>query len=111
VNNVVIVNSEQMGHGDARLGSLLVDKFLQTIVGTLGAGDVLAFYNTGVKLICEGSAVLEPLRKLQVDGVELLACGTCLDHYELRPYVAVGRASTMREITGAMFTAERVITI
>ena len=43
--------------------------------------------------------------------MELLACGTCLDYLELRARIAVGRASNMREITGAMLVADKVITI
>jgi intracellular sulfur oxidation DsrE/DsrF family protein len=100
-----------MGRGHDHLGGLLMDKFLQTLADLPEKPVIVAFYNAGVKLLCEGSPVLEPLGKLQAAGVELLACGTCLEFFDLRPHIVVGRGSTMREITGALLTADKVITI
>ncbi len=111
MKTVVIVNSETMGRGNDKLGGVLIDKFLQTLADMPEKPVIVAFYNTGVRLLCEGSAVLEPLGKLQAAGVELLACGTCLEFFDLRPHIVVGRASNMREITGALLTADKVITI
>ena len=111
MKTVLIINSEGMGRGDEALGGVLIHKFLLTLAEMPDKPGIVAFYNSGVKLICEGSAVLEPLKALQAAEVDLLACGTCLDHYELRSHVAVGRASNMREITGAMLVADKVITI
>jgi selenium metabolism protein YedF len=111
MKTVLIINADSMGRGDERLGGLIIGKFLQTLADMPELPVAVAFYNSGVRLLCEGSPVLEPLGKLQTAGVELLGCGTCLDFLEVRAHVAVGRASNMREITGAMLTADKVITI
>ena len=94
-----------------RSAGCLIQKLLLTLAEMPEKPVAMAFYNSGVKLLCEGSPVLKPLQALAADGVELLACGTCLDYYELRARMAAGRASNMREITGAMLVADKVITI
>jgi selenium metabolism protein YedF len=111
VKTVFIINSDAMGRGHDRLGGVLMDKFLRTLADMPEKPVIIAFYNSGVRLLCEGSLVLEPLGMLQAAGVELLACGTCLDFFDLRPHILAGRASNMREITGALLTADKVITI
>jgi len=111
MKTVLVIHSEFMGRGDDKLGSVLAEKFLLTLADMPEKPAIVVFYNSGVKLMCEGSPVLEPLRSLQAAGVELLACGTCLDYYDLAAHIAVGRGSNMREIVGAMLTADKVITI
>ena len=83
MKTVVVLNRETMGRGDDTLGGVLIDKLLLTLADMPEKPVVMAFYNSGVRLMCDGSPVLEPLRQLQAAGVELLACGTCLDY--LRP--------------------------
>jgi intracellular sulfur oxidation DsrE/DsrF family protein len=102
VKTVFVINSDTMGRGHDRL---------QTLVDMPEKPLIVAFYNGGVRLLCEGSPVLDPLGKLQAAGVELLACGTCLDFFELRAHILVGRASNMREITSALLTADKVVTL
>jgi len=51
--------------------------------------------NTGVKLTGPGSPVLYYLKKLEKQGVEILACITCLDYFELKDKTLVGKPSTM----------------
>lgn len=111
MKTVVVLNSDGMGRGDEKLGGVLIAKYLLTLAEMPGKPVAVAFYNSGVKLLCQGSPVVEPLRTLESAGVELLACGTCLDYFELRAQMVVGRASNMREITGAMLVADKVITI
>jgi selenocysteine lyase/cysteine desulfurase len=44
-------------------------------------------------------------------GVEILACGTCLGHYELKDHVAVGEVSNMYTIAETMLGASRTISL
>jgi len=54
--------------------------------------------NGGVRLAVEGSESLVNLRRLAAAGVEVLACGTCLEFLGLKDALAVGRVSNMYEI-------------
>ena len=108
---VVQVTSDRMGRGDDELGALLLRSFLKTqaLLEPRHRPDTVIFYNAGVRLCCEGSDLLEDLRKLEAQGVELIACGTCLNYYGLAPRLAVGRGSDMLEIASRLAGAGRIV--
>jgi peroxiredoxin family protein len=49
-------------------------------------------------LTTEGSDVIDILKQLEEKGVEILSCGTCLDFYNLKDKLSVGRVTNMYEI-------------
>jgi selenium metabolism protein YedF len=108
---VVIVNAEAMGRGDEGLGAKLLGSYLRTLVGLEAKPDAIVFYNAAVRLLGPGSASLEALRALDDAGVDLLACVTCLEFYDLTAKLAVGHVSNMREIAQRTMAAAKVITI
>jgi selenium metabolism protein YedF len=108
---VLLVASSTLGRGDDELGSVL----MRTFIHTLGESEIkphkIIFMNSGVKLVAQGSEIIDDLRSLEKDSVEILACGTCLGHYGLKDAVEVGRVSNMYEITTALMKAAKVISI
>ena len=109
---VLLVPSETMGRGEhEELGSILVRGFFHTLGELDKRPDTLIFLNSGVKLVVEGSPVLEDLQTLQNEGVEILACGTCLGYYELKEKLAVGEVSNMYTIAETLLGAGRLITL
>ena len=108
---VVVVSAETMGRGDDGLGAKILGSFLRTL-GTLEPQpEAIVFYNGAVKLLGPGSASLEALGQLENAGVDLLACVTCLEFFDLTERLAVGTVSNMREITRRLVAAEKVVTI
>jgi selenium metabolism protein YedF len=109
-NATFVFGSDELGHGEPDLGRLL----LQLMVRTLADGDPaprrLIFLNTGVRLVCEGSPILDALRALEDKGVDLLACGTCLDYLGLLDLLRAGHVSNMHDIVGFLTTAGNLIT-
>jgi len=109
MGTVIFIGSEWIGRGDDDLGAVL----MRSAVRTLGALDPLPeaclFMNGGVKLCCEGSVTLDALRGLEELGVELLCCGTCLDWFDLKDELVVGRVSNMPELLSRQNAAQRVI--
>ena len=81
---VVYINSDLLGAGDEALGSFLMKAFLRTLLDLERRPDRLILINSGVRLASEGSQVLDSLTTLSEKGVEIVACGTCLDFYKLR---------------------------
>ena len=69
------------------------------------------FYTDGVKLVCEGSPVIDQLRVMSERGVELIVCSTCLDYFGWRDQVMVGIVGGMPDIIEAMNMAEKVISL
>ncbi len=65
--------------------------------------------NSGVFLTTEGSDLLEDLRGLAHEGIEILSCGTCLDYYKLKEKLEIGTVSNMFEIVALMADADRVL--
>lgn len=108
---VIVINNEIMGHGDAELGGILIRSFLHTLTEARAVPHTLIFYNTGVKLVVDGSPVLADLHELQKQGVTILACGTCLGHFGLKEKIAAGEVSNMYDITDTLTGAGKVVTL
>jgi intracellular sulfur oxidation DsrE/DsrF family protein len=66
------------------------------------------FWNTGVRLVGEGSWALGHLKDLEKEGVEVLACSTCLDYLELTEKQKVGKPTNMLKTIETMLTTEMV---
>ena len=69
----------------------------------------LYFTTEGVSLVATGSPILSSLKKLEANGVEMVACRTCLDYMGLRHRVEVGRVSAMEHIMTDMESASNVV--
>jgi intracellular sulfur oxidation DsrE/DsrF family protein len=110
MSTIVIVNTDGMGQGDAALGQRLLGNFLGK-ARRLPDLEALCFYNAGVKLLCADSPVLQHLAALSDAGVELVACGTCVDHFQLTGELRVGTVTGMDDIVGRMARATKVITL
>jgi len=109
---VLVVPSEFMGRGEhAELGEILIRGFFHTLGEVEPVPDTIIFFNSGVKLVVEGSPVVEDLQALRERGVEILACGTCLGYYGLKDKVAVGEVSNMYTIAETMLQAGKVVSL
>lgn len=108
---VVMVSSEFMGRGDNELGHILMRAWFHTLGEVEPLPGTIVFLNSGVKLAAGGSPVLDDLQALGERGVEILACGTCLGHYELKDKVAVGEVSNMYTIAETLLGAGKVVSL
>jgi peroxiredoxin family protein len=55
------------------------------------------------------SAVLQDIKNLEAQGVEVITCGTCLDFFEAKEKLAVGSVSNMYTIVEKISSASKVI--
>ena len=106
---VVYINSHLLGVGDDALGSILMRSFLKTLLDLEAKPSRLILINSGVQLASEGSEVLDTLRALSEEGIEIFSCGTCLDFYGLKEKVRVGVISNMYDIAQSLLEADRLI--
>ena len=104
----IFIGSEGLGKGDDKLGALLMANFLRLLGESKDKPKTIAFWNTGVKLCCEGSNVLAHLIKLAEQGVEIVACTTCLEYFNLIDKLKVGKPTTMIKSIEAMFSSDTV---
>jgi selenium metabolism protein YedF len=108
---VLFVSSDIMGRGEAELGNILVRAFFHTLGEVAPLPQQIIFVNTGVKLACEESPVLEDLQALEAQDIEMLVCGTCLGYFELKEKLAVGQVSNMYDIAEMMLNAGKVVNL
>lgn len=106
---ITLIGSEVMGSGDEELGRILMKNYLFTLTEMSELPDKLFFVNAGVKLACSGADTLEALEKLACQGVDIAACGLCLEFYGLKESLLVGRTTTMLEIAETLQGAGRII--
>jgi selenium metabolism protein YedF len=106
---VIVIAEDKMGRGNDELGYVLIRAFLHTVAGQAKKPDVMIFYNTGVKLTVQGSEVLDDLKQLENEGVQLLVCGTCLNYFEIKDKIAAGTVSNMYDIVETMSSAGRLL--
>ncbi len=110
-STVLVISSEFMGRGDDELGHILIRGFFHTLGEVEPLPDTIIFFNSGVKLVAQGSPVLDDLQDLHGQGIEVLACGTCLGHYDLKDKIAVGEISNMYTIAETMLGAGKVVNL
>lgn len=108
---MVMIATDRMGFGDDALGLKLMINFIKTLKEMGPALWRLVFVNNGVKLTIDGAATLEDLREYEDDGLKILVCGTCLDHFNLLEQKQVGETTNMLDIVTAMQLADKVINI
>ena len=112
---IVVINAPTMGIVDTTRGGTedFGRTLLCTFINTLAAQDVLPkqiiFYNGGVPLVAEGSDAVDDLKELSAKGVEIYACGACLNYYGLTDKVAVGTITNMFSIIEMMRQANRIV--
>lgn len=108
---MVLVSSAHMGHGDDGLGDMLMFNFLKTLKEMGSDLWRVAFVNSGVSFIAEGSEAVPVLQDLAVAGVHISACGACLAYFHLLDKVQVGEVANMLDIVTSMRLADSVVTI
>jgi len=106
---VLFIGSDQMGSGDSELGLVLMKNFIFSLTEADIVPDALYFVNGGVKLTIRGSEVLEPLEELANRGVDIASCGLCLEYFDVKDCLAVGRISNMLELVNALAGAGNII--
>lgn len=108
---MVMIATDRMGLGDDTLGKLLLINFIKTLAEMGDELWRLVFVNNGVKLTIGGSEVLDVLKGYEKEGMTILVCGTCLNHFNLLDKKEVGVTTNMLDIVTAMQLADKVINI
>mgnify|MGYP001767107845 CR=1 FL=1 len=111
MTTTILMTGETLGRGDDALGRRLATKLLHQLSTLPDKPHTIVFYNSAVRLLLEASPAHEALGALEREGVDLVACGTCVEHFGLNGQLGVGRVSDMREIATTMLAADKVVTV
>jgi intracellular sulfur oxidation DsrE/DsrF family protein len=110
-NAVILVNNNGMGRSDEALQLTLFGKYIELLMQNGELPAAICFYTDGVKLVCEGSPVIEELRALEAKKVHLIVCSTCLNYFNLQDKIQVGIVGGMGDILEAQSKAQKVIAL
>ncbi len=108
--NTVLIRSDKMGE-EEKLGRKLMRSFFRKITLKENSPEKIVLYNSAVKLAKENSPVSEEIRILNEKGVDIVACGTCVNYFELNEKVKNIRIGNMKEISEYIVNNARVVTI
>jgi sulfur relay (sulfurtransferase) complex TusBCD TusD component (DsrE family) len=100
-----------MGSADLTLQHKVLDTYLRLLLENNSLPAVICFYTDGVKLVVEGSSLIERLSQIEKRGVRLIICSTCLSYFGLVEKVKVGIVGGMQDIIEAQVRADKVITL
>lgn len=107
-SKTLLVTKNYLGEGSEELGQTLMKTFWYCVAEADVKPSKVYFINSGVKMVAQDSPHLENLKALADAGVEIAACGICLDFYGLKEQVAVGSITNLYAITDAMMTEPMV---
>lgn len=108
-DTVVVLASDKMGDGDEKLGRLLMKGFIYALTEQDELPQTVLIYNSGAYLSAASSESIADLKFLESQGVEVLTCGTCLNHYGLSEKLAVGMVTNMYVIVEKQMQAAKII--
>jgi selenium metabolism protein YedF len=107
--NVVYIGNNCMGKGDDNLGARLMRGFLRTWIDVTPKPWRMIFINSGVRLTTTDDEAVDAVSLLEDKGVEILSCGTCLQHFGLEGKLRVGKVTNMYEVIESLNGASKVI--
>jgi intracellular sulfur oxidation DsrE/DsrF family protein len=110
-DTVLIINNNGMGKGPQDLQLTLLSKYLELLEQQIDLPSAICFYTEGVRLVTEGSPVIEKLQLLEGKGVRLIVCSTCLNYFGLSEKIKIGIIGGMGDILEAQRLANKVITL
>ena len=110
-STLIQIIHDGMGSADSQLQHTLLRKYLLLLQENHTLPGAMCFYTSGVKMVVEGSPVLDVLQSMEAQGVRLIICKTCLDHYGLLEKVRVGIVGGMGDIIAAQWLADKVISL
>ncbi|MFC2821081.1 MAG: sulfurtransferase-like selenium metabolism protein YedF [Veillonella sp.] len=101
-NRVILMTKDYLGEGSEELGRNLMKTFWVCMLEADVKPSKIYFINSSVKMVVNDSVHLENIKKLADLGVEIAACGICLDYYGVKEELGVGSITNMYAITNAI---------
>lgn len=111
MNTAIVFNNYGMGIATEELRLILAENYLSITLKENQLPGFILFYAEGVKLVAEGSPVIETLKAIEKRGTKLIVCKTCLNYYNLIEKIKTGIIGTMMDICEIQSNVDKVITL
>ena len=106
---LLLLKSSSLGDGEPDLGEKLMKSLLNTIWESAILPAKIICMNSGIFLTTEGSQVVDILMRFEEQGAQILSCGTCLEYYDRKDKLIIGKPTNMKDTVNAMLNFERVV--
>jgi|GEM_PF-1748176 len=87
---ILLIGSDSIGSGNELVGKVLLRELIFDFANQEVIPAIIIFFNSGVKLCCEGSECLEDLNAHLEQGTEILVDEVSLDAFDLSDKLIVG---------------------
>mgnify|MGYP001271404797 CR=1 FL=1 len=94
-NKVILLASDQFGHGDPKLGETVLETFFTLLKQQNELPAAIFCMNRGVFTLTEQSFVSVHIKELAEKKVPVYACKTCVDYYQVEDKLITGEISGM----------------
>lgn len=111
LDTTLVFNNDGMGQGDETLCHRLATNYLNAIQEAETRPAAILLYASGVKLATFSSPCRKVLSELAAAGTRIIACRTCLDHYNLLDKVPENEIGNILMILEAQACAARLINL
>ncbi|MGE4267456.1 MAG: sulfurtransferase-like selenium metabolism protein YedF [Deferribacterales bacterium] len=108
-NIVVFVTGECVGNEEPELGRMLMKGFIGNLKHVNPLPKTVIFVNNSVRMVTLNLEVAETVKELEALGVEVLACGACLNYFNLVDELKAGKVSDALTVANKLFGADKVI--
>lgn len=105
----ILISSDKFGEGNDSVGDTLMIEYIDVLSEEDRLPNDIIFANSGVKLLCEGSKVIEGIKLLEEKRVKIYCSASCLKDYNIDDKLLVGKRVDMSEIVDIMNRAENFI--
>ncbi len=94
-NKVILLSSDQFGKGEKELGEGILETFFTLLKQNSELPKAIFCMNSGVFTLTENSFVSVHLKELEKKGVDVIACKTCVDYYDVENKLVAGKIGGM----------------
>ena len=114
VPKMMLFKSDRVGEGE--LGGMLINGFLKSLLHCDVLPQKILFINRGVLLTTDNKEVdnteiVEVLKELEKQGVEIYSCGSCLSYFALTERLKVGMIGNALESIQNMLLSDSLISL
>ena len=110
-STAIVISNNGISNADQELSHTLLNNYLNLLLEEELMPNAILFYGEGVKVLVEHSPFIETIKKLEIKGVKLIACKTCLNFYGIADKLQVGNIGTMTDILHYQWQVEKVIAL
>ncbi|MDD2716678.1 MAG: DsrE family protein [Candidatus Wallbacteria bacterium] len=110
-NEAYLFKTPYIGDTPEALGDTLLCSFFFDLLASFLKPQYLIFISGAVKLVTEGSPILQMLQELESEGLKILCCRTSLEAYDLTKRIRTGKIVNMADIIQVFNQVKRVISL